>query len=96
MKDDQARIISKAIVQRMKKLRLEMGLSHNELANKAGITRAAISHIENGKRNPSLIMTLKLAHALGIQLSELLESIEENPRRPLDGKTPLPDPTKRD
>ena len=63
-------------VRLFKELRLEKGLSHDALAKKAGITRSAISHIESGKRNPSLLVALNISHALGVEMSDLLKKIE--------------------
>ena len=63
-------------VERMRQLRLELGLSHETMAAKAGITRPAISHIESGKRKPSLAMAIKLAYALDVELSEILKHAE--------------------
>lgn len=60
----------------LKKLRIEQGLTHDGLAKKSGVTRSAISHIESGNRKPSLLVALKIAHALGIELSDLLRQIE--------------------
>lgn len=64
------------IVEQLKQLRLEKGLSHEAMAKKTGITRSAISHIESGKRNPSLLVALSMAHALDKELSDILAAIE--------------------
>jgi len=41
------------------------------LAEQAGITRKSVNAIETGKMVPSVVLALKLAHALGIQVEEL-------------------------
>jgi DNA-binding XRE family transcriptional regulator len=74
---DRAESIVHAIAEQIAVSRKKTGLSHNVLANKAGVTRAAISYIESGKRKPSLLLTLKLAHGLGIELSDLLKEAEK-------------------
>jgi transcriptional regulator with XRE-family HTH domain len=51
------------IGKRIKKLRLEKGLSQRELASE-GVTYAYISRIEAGTRNPSLKALIKLAPKL--------------------------------
>lgn len=56
--------------------RKKQGLSHEALAKKAKLTRPAISYIENGKRRPSLLVCLRLAHALDLKLWEVLRSAE--------------------
>jgi putative transcriptional regulator len=64
------------LVKHFKMLRQKQGLSHNKLALKAGITRSAISQIESGKRTPTLIVGLKLAHALGQNLGAIIAACE--------------------
>jgi DNA-binding XRE family transcriptional regulator len=61
------------LIERRKKL----GLSHEKLAALAGIHRTAISHIENRRRNPTLLICLKLAQALNCSLSEILGMAEK-------------------
>lgn len=68
--------IQAVFVKVLKELRLKRNLSHHSLANKAGVTRAAISHIEHGRRNPSLLVCLKLSQGLDIELSEMLKIAE--------------------
>lgn len=73
--DRESRIVIET-VKYFKARRLEMGMSHELLAQKAGISRPAVSHIENGKRRPSLMVALKIARALEVELSKALhESI---------------------
>jgi DNA-binding XRE family transcriptional regulator len=66
------------VVRCLKAARQQKGMSHDVLAQKAGVSRPAISHIENGKRKPSLILCIKLAHALDIKLSDLIAQIEDS------------------
>lgn len=60
----------------LKKERLKQGISHEKLAALAGIHRTALSHIENKRRKPSLLICIKLANALGYQLSDLIKHAE--------------------
>lgn len=71
------RIIEK-IIEQFKTLRQLRGMSHEDLAIKSGVTRPAISHIEGGKRKPSLLLSLKLAEALGTDLSDILRDAEKS------------------
>lgn len=58
----------------VKKLREQERLTQAELAKKAGVTEAYVSMIESGARkNPSLPVLKKLARALGVPVTELLE-----------------------
>jgi len=58
----------------MKRLREEKGMSQDELAKRAKLTKPYISQIENGvRKNPSLPALQRLAKALGVNVSELLE-----------------------
>jgi transcriptional regulator with XRE-family HTH domain len=55
-------------------LREERGMTQVELARKARITQPYLTQIEQGARkNPSLDVLKRLAHALGVPVTELLE-----------------------
>jgi transcriptional regulator with XRE-family HTH domain len=56
---------------RVRELRLERGLSQEELAFKVGIHRTYVGGVERGERNPSLRNIASIAHALNITLQEL-------------------------
>ncbi|MEW6637296.1 MAG: helix-turn-helix transcriptional regulator [Actinomycetota bacterium] len=53
--------------------RRRAGYSQEELAGRAGIHRAYIGGIERGERNPTLRMIHRLARALDVSPSQLLE-----------------------
>jgi len=48
--------------------RKKIGISQEELANKADITRTNLSRIENGKYKVGLDILLKIAEALNLEL----------------------------
>jgi transcriptional regulator with XRE-family HTH domain len=48
-------------------------LSLEQLARLAGISAGQLSHIENGTGNPTVEMLVRIADALGLRLSDLLE-----------------------
>jgi transcriptional regulator with XRE-family HTH domain len=56
----------------VRRLRLERGLSQAELAELAGIHRAYLSTVENGKRNVSIDNISRLARALSVEPPLLL------------------------
>ena len=54
--------------------RQERGVTQEELAKKAKVTKRYISQLETGLRqNPSLPVLRRLAKALGVSVGELLE-----------------------
>ncbi len=65
------------VIEQLKEIRLAQGLSHERLAEKAGVTRPAISYLENRKRIPSILLCLKIASALGVSLGELIIKAEK-------------------
>lgn len=64
------------IIDQFKALRLAKGMSHTALAKKIGMTRPAISHIENNKRKPSLLAAVRIATGLGKNLSDIVRAAE--------------------
>jgi putative transcriptional regulator len=56
---------------RVKLARVEKGLTQEELANLAGVTRQTIGLIEAGKYNPTLKLCLVISHITGKGLDEL-------------------------
>ena len=57
---------------KMKRLRDARALTQEELAERAGITVAAVSRIERNNAEPRPTTRRKLARALGVDPSELL------------------------
>ncbi len=58
---------------RVRELRSEKGISQEELAALTDLDRTYISGIERGKRNLSLKNILKIASALNVTVSQLLD-----------------------
>ncbi len=57
---------------KVKRLRDEQALTQGELADKAGLTVAALSRIERNNAEPRPTTRRKLAEALGVDPSELI------------------------
>ncbi|MFN6571620.1 substrate-binding domain-containing protein [Dendronalium sp. ChiSLP03b] len=55
----------------LKSIRTRLGMSQQDLANLAGVTRQTISGVESGQYAPSVAITLRLAKALGCQVEDL-------------------------
>ena len=56
------------------RLRKQSGISIGALAEKTGISKGAISQIEQGKGNPTINTITKLAEALGVGYPALLDA----------------------
>ncbi len=64
----------KAVVGRnVKQYREAKGLSQEQLAFEADLHRTYVSGVERGVRNPTVLIVAKLAVALGVEPSKLLE-----------------------
>lgn len=66
--------------QRLKHLRLERGLSLEDVASRAGQTRSWLSKVENFRITPSLTALARVAEVLGTTTSKLLEGLDEKPQ----------------
>jgi len=60
--------IKKKFGEKVRKLRLERGLSQEALANEANLDRTYIPGIEKGERNVSITVIEKLAIALKVEI----------------------------
>ena len=56
----------------MRHLRETLGWSQEKLAGKSGISAAAISHFETGKRLPSFENLIRLADAFDVSIDRLI------------------------
>lgn len=61
------------LIEAVIKKRLENGLSQKELAIKIGTKQSAISRLESGRSNPSLLFLQKIAKALNSRLEVSLK-----------------------
>jgi len=79
---------------RVRDLRKERGLTLEELAEVSGVSRAMISKLERGEKNPTLVIAARLAEGLGVSLSRLagVEERREVVVVPREGRTVLRDP----
>ena len=56
--------------------RTKLGMSQEAFAEKAGIHRTYVSSIELGKVGISISIAQKLAEALGLRLSKVIQEVE--------------------
>lgn len=61
--------------------RVATGISQGELGDRTGISRASISQIEIGRQHATLETLWSIAAALGVNVSQLLDSSTELRRR---------------
>jgi transcriptional regulator with XRE-family HTH domain len=62
--------------ERIRGLRRERELTLDLLAQRSGVSRAMISKLERGEKNPTLVVAAKVAEGLGVSLSQLV-GVEE-------------------
>jgi transcriptional regulator with XRE-family HTH domain len=60
------------------RIRRERLLSQEELSFRSGFTRAYLSGLEAGRRNPTVVSLAKLAAALEVALEELIRPAPSN------------------
>ena len=73
MRNHRAETITNNLIKLLADERKRQGLSHQRLADAAGLHRSTISLIETGKRTPTILVCLKLAMALEVNLETLLK-----------------------
>jgi transcriptional regulator with XRE-family HTH domain len=61
------------MAKRLKTLRGRRGLTQEGLAAKAGLSRTYLARLETARQNPTLSTLVKLAKALGVPVTALLE-----------------------
>ncbi len=64
---------------KVKALRENRGLTQEFLARQAGISRSFLCELETGTKKPSYDTLIKLAAALGVRVSELIDESEGRP-----------------
>jgi transcriptional regulator with XRE-family HTH domain len=66
---------------RLRELRTAAGLTQRELAKRSGTSSAAISNFEAGNNAPTLGTLVRLADALGRDVTELVKGVSRTTRR---------------
>ena len=65
----------------IKRIRNERGFTQKELSKKIGTTQQNLAQYENGKRNPKIETIYKIADALEVDISELLDFFFANKKK---------------
>lgn len=66
------------IVTKLKSVRETAGLTQQDLADRIGMRRETILHLENNRYNPSLEMALKIAQVFDLQVEDLFALREKD------------------
>jgi putative transcriptional regulator len=56
---------------RIKELRARHNLTQDDLADRVGVTRQTLLHLEKGRYNPSLLLAYRVAKALQSSINEV-------------------------
>jgi len=68
--------LRQAFGRRVRQLRRTSNFSQEEFADRAKLHPTYVSGIERGHRNPSLVIIGRVAHALGVSLSDLFANVQ--------------------
>lgn len=79
--DEPRMILRQVTASTLKSLRLDAGLSQEQLARKSGIDRTYISGVERGVRNITLDSLETIILALGVSQSEFVETLHNHLKR---------------
>lgn len=60
----------------LREVRMERNITIRQLSKKTGISKSHLNYIENGEREPTLSMIVRIALALGIDEKELYKVIK--------------------
>ena len=88
------------IIERIKRIISDSGLSNSSFADKIGVPRSSISHILSGRNNPSLDLIIKILrnfddiNADFILKGEALPPIDKDSKKDLDNKEGSKCPTR--
>lgn len=63
------------VINKIKKIRTEKGISQLELANTANFSQSFLANVESGKKEPSLLTILRIAEALNVNPREFFSDI---------------------
>ena len=61
------------IITNLKSVRESRGMTQQELADRIGMRRETILHLENNRYNPSLEMALKISQVFDLRVEELFQ-----------------------
>jgi transcriptional regulator with XRE-family HTH domain len=68
----------KRVVEVLKEERLRQGMSHEKLAEAAGVHRSTVSRTESGKMSPTLYVVYSMASVLKLDMAVLMKKAQSN------------------
>jgi transcriptional regulator with XRE-family HTH domain len=71
----------KLVGDNLKRVRLEKGLTQEELAEVSGFTQQYLSTVESGRANPTIVTIYEIATSMGAQYLDLLRPPAKQGRR---------------
>lgn len=74
------------LADRIQQLRKAKGFSQEELADRVGVSRQAVSKWESGQSSPELDKIVLLSECFGVTTDYLLKGVEPLPEQPVKGK----------
>ena len=69
--------MKEGVINQVKKIRLELGLTQEDLAKKVGVSRQSIISIEQGRYIPSLPFALKFAQLFQHPTDNIFQLVED-------------------
>jgi transcriptional regulator with XRE-family HTH domain len=73
--DENPNAASIAFGRRLRELRVQHGLSQDDLAHKTDVHSTAIGRLERGSREPRLTTILRIARGLDVRPGELVDEL---------------------
>lgn len=67
------------VARRIREIRLNNGLTLEEVGNRTGFTKGLLSKIENNKVSPPVSTLAKIARAMNVSMSEFFAEVETKP-----------------
>ena len=65
--------VTEMLETKIREYRAKFGMSQEELAERVGVRRETIVHLENGRYNPSLRLAMNIAKIFGATVEEIFQ-----------------------
>ncbi len=77
MNKREAQKITQKIINALMKEKERRGITNYTIPQKTGVSQSSLSNIQKHLQDPSLSMTILIADAIGINLSETIKKVED-------------------